>query len=99
MITKPDNRELVQNLEKCHHFDRCNQNLCPLDLELGLRYGGKQDRCRYFREPKKANIAGREFVSGGAIMPDAPLKFVPQRNSERLNEASKGRWQEINQLI
>jgi len=97
MITKPDNKALVENLEKCPHFNSCSQNLCPLDLELESRCGGKQDKCRYMREPKKANIAGREFVSGGAIMPDAPLKFVPQRNLERLNETSKGRWHEVNQ--
>ena len=96
MITQPDNKALVQNLEKCPHFNSCSQNFCPLDFELESRYGGKANRCRYMREPKRANIAGREFMSGGAIMPDVSLKFVPQGNLKWLNEASKRRWQEIN---
>jgi hypothetical protein len=96
MTTNSDNKELVQNLEKCSHFDSCSQNLCPLDNELELRYGGKANKCRYMREPKRANIAGREFVSGGTVMKDAPLKFVPQGNLKWLNEVSKKRRKEIN---
>ena len=96
MTENQNNQELVKNLEKCTHFNSCSQNLCPLDYELELRYGGKANRCRYMREPKKASIAGREFMSGGAIMPDVSLKFVPQGHLKWLNEASKQRWQEIN---
>jgi len=47
------------------------------------------------REPKKAKIKGREFVSGGTAMPDAPLNFVPKSNLKWLNEVSRKRWQEI----
>jgi len=87
--------DIVKNLEQCSHFSNCSQNLCPLDLELYLRSGKKQDRCRYMREPKRVSIKEREFVSGGAIMDDAPLKFVPQDNVNWLNTASKIRWEKI----
>lgn len=96
MTIKPDNKNLVQNLEKCPHFNSCSQNFCPLDLELDLRYGGKENKCRYMREPKRAIINGREFISGGAVMPDTPLKFVPESNFKWLNEASRKRWNEVN---
>lgn len=94
-----DQKELIENLKKCPHFNSCSQNFCPLDLELDLRYGGKQDKCRFMREPKKAKIAGREFVSGGALMPDVPLNFVPQGNLKRLNEVSKNRRIELDTII
>jgi hypothetical protein len=87
--------EIIENLKKCSHFDTCSQNLCPLDLEFSLRTGGKQDKCRWMREAKASKIAGREFVSGGGVMPDAPLNFVPRENLEHLNEASRARWQEL----
>jgi len=91
--------ENTLNLKRCPHFNTCSQNFCPLDSELDLRTGGKQDECRYMREPKRANIAGREFISGGAVMPDAPLKFVPQGNVERLNEASRQRRIELDNYL
>jgi hypothetical protein len=47
------------------------------------------------REPKRSKINGREFISGGAAMPDAPLKFVPECNLKRLNEASQKRFTEL----
>ena len=88
--------EIIKNLNRCPSFESCNQNLCPLDLDLGFRFGGKADRCRYMREPKRVKIKGREFMSGGTVMPDAPLKFVPERNLKWLNEASRKRWHEVN---
>ena len=84
-------QESLKNIKKCSNYNSCSQNLCPLDLELNLRYGGKQDKCRFMREPKKATIAGREFISGGALMPDVLLNFVPQGNLKWLNEVSKNR--------
>lgn len=95
MDTKISQQSLINNLKKCPHYNSCSQNLCPLDFELNLRSGGKGDRCRFTREPKKAKVAGREFVSGGAVMPDVPLNFVPQGNVECLNEASRQRLIEL----
>lgn len=83
------------NMERCPHFSNCSQNFCPLDPDLNLRSGGKQDQCRFTREPKESKIAGRHFVSGGRVMPDTPLNFVPSGNVERLNTSSKKRWHEI----
>ena len=91
--------QIIENLEKCPHFSTCSRNLCPLDLELHLRSGGKQDKCRWMRDAKTSKIAGREFVSGGGVMPDAPLNFVPSENIDRLNKASQERWRELNKLI
>lgn len=87
--------EIVENLKRCPYFNGCNQNLCPLDLELSLRTGGKADKCRWTREPQKKKISGREFISGGSTMPDAPLNFVPQCNLKWLNESSQKRWREL----
>lgn len=84
--------EIVSRIKKCPYFEKCSQNLCPLDLELNLRYGGKADKCRYMREPKQVRIGGREFISGGSVMSDAPLNFVSESNLEWLNEASRKRW-------
>lgn len=88
--------EIVENMKKCPHFESCSQNLCPLDIELELRYGNKNDRCRFMREPRATRIGIREFITGGSVMPDALLNFVPESNLERLNTSSQERWEEIN---
>jgi len=61
--------QIMENLRKCPHFERCSQNLCPLDLELRLRSGGSSDRCRWMREPLKKRVNGQEFIAGGQVMP------------------------------
>lgn len=85
----------IENLRRCSHFKRCSQNLCPLDLELHLRSGKEQDKCRWMREPKRKKIGKQEFISGGRVMPDAILKFVPESNLKWLNESSQKRWREL----
>jgi hypothetical protein len=87
--------KIMNNLHKCSHFDSCNQNLCPLDLELNLRTGGESDKCRWMRESKRQRIGDKEFISGGSVIPDALLNFVPQSNLKWLNEASQRRWKEL----
>ena len=88
--------EIIENLKKCPHFNSCNQNLCPLDLELHLRKGGEGDKCRWMRDARKTKVNGREFTTGGSVMPDALLIFVPDRQKKRLNSASQQRWEEVN---
>jgi hypothetical protein len=83
------------NMQRCPHFNGCSQNFCPLDPDLNLRSGKARDKCRFMREPKLAKIRGREFVSGGTVMPDAILNFVPRGNIERLNARSQTRWREL----
>jgi hypothetical protein len=85
-------KKIINNCDICSKNDHCSLNLCPLDIDLELRHGSKQDKCRYMRGPKRAMIAGREFISGGAIMPSVPLNFVPQRNLAWLNKASQQQW-------
>ncbi len=99
MKTTYTQEEIMENLSKCPHFDTCSQNLCPLDLELHLRTGNKSEKCRWMQEAKASKIAGREFVSGGRVMPDTPLNFVPRSNLEWLNASSQDRWREINKNI
>lgn len=89
-------RDNLENLKRCPSYNSCSQNFCPLDFELNLRSGGKQDKCRWMREPRRAMVAGREFVSGGAEMPTVLLNFVPQGNLKWLNEASIKRRQILN---
>lgn len=91
----PTEKEVIENLRKCLHFDKCSQNLCPLDLELHLRSGGDRDKCRWMREPKKKKVGGREFISGGRVMPDGVLKFVSKASFKWLNEVSQKRWKEL----
>lgn len=91
--------ENILNLKLCSHYNVCSQNLCPLDSELNSRNGKAHDRCRFMREPKRANIAGREFISGGAVISDVLLNFVPQGNVARLNEASKRRRIQLSRII
>ena len=85
----------MDNTKKCSRFERCNKNFCPLDPELNLRSGKKQDKCPFSRETKSAKIKEREFVSGGRVMPTVPLNFVPESNLESLNKASKAKWLEL----
>jgi len=86
-----ETEKIIENLKRCPHFAKCSQNLCPLDFELHLRSGKAQDKCRWMREPKKKKINGREFISGGRVMPDGILNFVPVRNLKWLNEDSQKR--------
>ena len=88
------NRNL-ENMKKCPSFNKCSQNLCPLDYQLSLRSGGEGDKCRWMREPKRVKIRDREFVSGGSVMLDALLNFVSQRNLKWLNESSRKRFQAL----
>lgn len=86
---------IIQNLKRCPSYEKCNQNLCLLDLKLHLRSGGEQDKCKWMREPKRVKIKAREFVSGGQVMPDAILKFVPESNLKWLNQVSQKRWKQL----
>ena len=88
-------REIVENLERCPSFIRCHKNLCPLDFELELRPVNNKDKCKYMREPRKTNIKGKEFITGGTVMPDNLLEYVPKSNLNWLNNTSKQRWREI----
>ena len=94
----PTEEEIIKNLKKCPYFDKCSQNLCPLDLELHLRSGKSSDKCRWMRETRKVKLKGREFISGGGVMPDAILNFVLERNLKWLNRASQKRWHELKRL-
>lgn len=89
--------KITKNLKKCPYFNSCNQNLCPLDLELELRKGKKGEECKWMREPKAKKINGKEFISGGSVMQDALLNFVPACNIKRLNQASQSRLKELKQ--
>jgi len=91
----PTEKEIIENVERCSHFKSCNQNFCPLDLELDFRTGGESDKCRFMRNPSKKKVGGKEFIAGGRVVPDGILNFVPQRNLKRLNEASQRQWMEI----
>jgi hypothetical protein len=91
----PKEKEMIKNMERCLHFESCNQNFCPLDLELEFRTGGESDKCRFMRDPSKKKIGDKEFVSGGRVMPDGILNFVPQRNLKCLNEVSQKQWEKI----
>jgi len=84
--------ENVEKMEKCSHFNKCSQNLCPLDSELVLRTGGEGDKCRWMRDPKLKRIGDKEFISGGSVMPNALLNFVSESNLERLNGSSREAW-------
>ncbi len=88
--------KVVEGFKKCPHFNSCNQNLCPLDLELELRTGNKGEECKWMREPIIKKINGNEFISGGSVMPDALLNFVPVCNIKRLNQSSQNRLKELN---
>jgi len=90
-----DEKKITENMEKCPRFGGCSQSFCPLDSEVNLRSGKKHEVCRFMREAKRVNIRGREFVSGGSVMPDALLKFVPESNLELLNKPSQDRFKEI----
>lgn len=91
-MTSPTQDEIVENMERCPYFSACSQNLCPLDLELRLRHGLPRDKCRWMREAKLSKVNGREFVSGGRVMPNAVLNFVPRSNVVRLNGLSRKAW-------
>jgi len=88
-------KQITENLQRCPHFDKCSQNLCPLDLELHLRSGNTSDKCRWMREPKQIKLGGKEFISGGRVMPNAILNFVPEGNLKWLNGSSQKVWQMI----
>jgi len=82
-------------MDRCPHHDSCNQNLCPLDIDLELRDGKGGDKCRWMRPPQKKTIHGKDFISGGRVIPDGLLKYVPESNLKWLNELSQKRWFEI----
>ncbi len=87
------NDEIIfENIQKCKFSEKCSQNLCPLDFELHLRVGGESDKCRWMREAKKKKVKGREFISGGRVMPKGILIFVPRESIKCLNKISQKQW-------
>jgi len=86
----------LKNMNNCPHYKSCSQNLCPLDHDLQKRHGLGGDKCRYMRNARQTKIKGKEFISGGTVMPDVLLNLVPRSNLKCLNEPSKNRWPEIN---
>lgn len=92
---KVELRTKLPKEERCPSFGKCNRNLCPLDYELRLRVGGEGDKCKWMREPSERKIGDKEFISGGRVMPDVLLNFVPESNLEWLNEVSQERWKKL----
>ncbi len=88
--------EINENIKKCPYWERCSMNLCPLDLEINLRVGKRDDMCRWIKVPRKKNIKGREFISGKGVMPNGLLIFVPRGNVKWLNGPSQEQWKKIN---
>lgn len=70
----------------------------PLGLGAALKKRKNSGQMPVYARTQEAKNKGREFISGGTVMPDAILIFVPQSNLERLNEASKLRWRELKNL-
>ena len=52
----------------------------------------------FYEEPKTKKVKGREFMAGGAVMPDGLLRSVPQCNLKLLNEANKEQWDKLQDL-
>jgi len=96
MIDMNNNESYNNNIEKCPHYNSCNQNLCPLDVYLESRSKKSGDKCRWMRPPKQKIIMGRVFLSGGKVMPNGLLKYVPESNLKWLNESSQREWRKIN---
>ncbi len=88
------NVEINKNLRKCPEWEKCSQNLCPLDLELSLRSGGREDKCRWMCKPRHLKYKNTPKTEG-SIMPDELLKFVPKNNILCLNMTSQKRYQEL----
>jgi len=82
-------------MNRCPHYDACNQNLCPLDIDLKLRDQKDGDKCRWMRNPIEKNIKGRVFLSGGRVMPNGLLNYVPESNLKWLNESSQKEWERL----
>lgn len=83
------NNQTIKNMICCPYFDRCNRDLCPLDFELSLRSG--RTKCRWMREPEQKKIGNKNIISGGSVMPDNLLIYVPEENIKKLNSASQKR--------
>ena len=62
----------------------------------GGKEGGEGDKCRWMRDARKTKVNGREFTTGGSVMPDALLICVPDRQKKRINSVSQQRWEELN---
>lgn len=87
----------TDNLSRCFRFERCSHNICPLDPQLFARVGfDDSDKCPFMRPARATAINGKQFTTGGSVMPDAELILVPRDNVERLNDASQKRWRELN---
>ncbi len=95
-IKNKDGGQDYENMKKCSSFEACSRNFCPLDFELHLRTGGEADKCKWMREPIKKKINGREFMSGGSIMPNGLLILTPRANVKWLNKPSQRQWREVN---
>jgi len=90
--------ENLKNMERCFHFEFCSKNLCILDNEIDSRVGYAADRCRFMVEPSTKKIANKEFIGGGAVVPDGLMNFVCTMSLKRLNSASKKRMAELARL-
>lgn len=98
-----------ENLYKCFAFDRCRQNICPLDPFMKDRKPPGEGFCRWFQDRKGGmvkrkiiNDRGQEITiqlsNATPVMPDKLLRHVPAENAYKLNKPSKERWYAMNDL-
>lgn len=87
--------DCVKITRQCPRWDRCSRNQCPLDLNLHLRFEGKE--CPWMQEEydEPIRVRGKTYTAGGKLMPDGLLKLVPEWNVERLNTPSRARWHKL----
>ena len=84
-----------QNIDRCPHSGRCSQSLCPLDPDLSIRVGNVQDSCRFMRPARLVTVKGKQFTTGGTVIPDTIANFVPSANIMALNEPSRKHCKEL----
>jgi hypothetical protein len=88
----------INKMNPCPSSASCNKALCPFDLSLTEQSLKESDKCRFMKNPKRKKVKGREFMAGGAVMPDGLLRSVPQCNLKLLNEANKEQWAKLQDL-
>jgi len=83
-------KEIITNLKKCHRFECCSMNLCPLDSEAYLRKGEDENRCPFTINNKRKTEKGIKTLASTSI-----LEVIPECNLKMLNNRNQKRWHDL----
>lgn len=77
-----------ENMKRCPLFERCSDNVCPIDNEVYLRKNLPSEKsCPFTLKKRNKNLKGVKTLAPYSI-----LEVIPKSNKNLLNRRNQKRW-------